>query len=342
VYIYQSLVTVDKAKTECQVMDKFDRIYALHTLLTHARLPVAKTTIENHLECSHATVERLISEMRLFLNAPIEYNREAKGYFYNKESDNRYELPGLWFNSSELYALLITYQLLSSVEPGLLDAHISPLKNKVEKLLQTDKIPEGGLARRVRILKIASRRPSPKNFSLVATSLLTRKRLFIEYMGRERGKQTQREISPQRLVYYRDNWYLDAWCHLRNEVRSFSIERIGSSKFIVADALDIDDKELEAHFASSYGIFAGKSTHTALLKFSKEVAQWVAAEQWHPKQKGQFTLDGRYELEIPYRDPRELIMDILKYGPDVEVLKPEPLRKLVEKKLDQALKQYKF
>ena len=169
-------------------MDKFDRIYALHTLLTSARLPVTKAKIEKQMECSHATVERLIRDMRLHLDAPIEYDREANGYYYDKNAKYKYELPGLWFNASELYALLTTYQLLSSVEPGLLDSHIAPIKNKVEELLRTDKIPKSELANRVRILKIASRRPNPKHFSLVATSLLTRKRLFIEYQGREIGR----------------------------------------------------------------------------------------------------------------------------------------------------------
>ncbi len=321
-------------------MDKFDRIFALHTLLTSARLPVTKAKIEEQLACSLATAEHLIKDMRLYLDAPIEYDRKANGYYYNKNSKYKYELPGLWFNASELYALLTTYQLLSSVEPGLLDAHIAPIKDKVEELLRTDKIPKSELANRVRILKMASRRPSPKHFSLVATSLLTRNRLFIEYRGRERGKQTKREISPQRLVYYRDNWYLDAWCHLRNELRSFSIERINSSKLIIEKTTDIDNSRLDTHYTSSYGIFAGKPTHTALLKFNKNVANWIADEQWHPKQKGQFTLDSSYELEIPYRDPRELIMDILKYGPDVEVLKPASLRHQIQQKLQQAVANY--
>lgn len=321
-------------------MDKFGRIYALHTLLTSARLPVTKAKIEEQLECSHATVERLIRDMRLHLDAPIEYDREANGYYYDKNAKYQYELPGLWFNASELYALLTTYQLLSSVEPGLLDSHIAPIRSKVEELLRADKIPKSELANRVRILKIASRRPSPKHFSLVATSLLTRNRLFIEYLGRERGKQTKREVSPQRLVYYRDNWYLDAWCHLRNELRSFSIERIDSSKLIIEKTLDIDNSKLDTHYASSYGIFAGKPTQIALLKFDKKVARWVADEQWHPKQKGQFALDNSYELEIPYCDPRELMMDILKYGPDVEVLRPESLRNKIQQQLQHAVANY--
>ena len=36
--------------------------------------------------------------------------------------------------------------------------------------------------------------------------------------------------------------------------------------------------------------------------------------------------DGRFELRVPYSDSRELMMDVLKYGPDVEVVEPEALR----------------
>ena len=61
--------------------------------------------------------------------------------------------------------------------------------------------------------------------------------------------------------------------------------------------------------------------------------------QWHPQQKGR-AVDGEYELEIPFSDSRELVMDILKYGPDVEVKSPKSLRNLVHTKLQAAAKQY--
>ena len=44
---------------------------------------------------------------------------------------------------------------------------------------------------------------------------LMRRRLAIAYHGRERDATTVRKVSPQRLTHYRDNWYLDAWCHSR-------------------------------------------------------------------------------------------------------------------------------
>jgi len=51
-------------------------------------------------------------------------------------------------------------------------------------------------------------------------------------------------------------------------------------------------------------------------------ARWVADEQWHPRQTGRFLEGGRYELQVPYSDPCERVMDILKFGAEVEVVAP--------------------
>ena len=74
--------------------------------------------------------------------------------------------------------------------------------------------------------------------------------------------------------------------------------------------MNVPEAKLDEHFATAYGIFAGTPTHTAVLRFTPERARWVVDEQWHPRQAGRFLDDGRYELQIPYSDARELIMDI--------------------------------
>lgn len=321
-------------------MDRFDCIYTLHSLLTSADTPTPVSKIEEELDCSRTDIEEIVRDMRQHLDAPIEYDRDSNGYFYNKQTNRKYELPGLWFNASELYALLVAHQLLSDVEPGLLDLHITPLKDKIEELLHSKKIRGSEVARRVRILKIASRKPSPKHFSLVVTALLNRYRLYIHYFGREKNQVSERSISPQRLVHYRDNWYLDAYCHAREALRSFALDRIKQTRILTEPAEEIDEHVLQSHYSASYGIFSGRPNNTAILKFNERVAKWVADERWHPQQRGQFDLDGGYTMEIPYSDPRELIMDILKYGASVEVLAPEKLRNAVRSKLFDALEIY--
>ena len=101
------------------------------------------------------------------------------------------------------------------------------------------------------------------------------------------------------------------------------------------------EKQLDAHYASSYGIFAGEPKHIAVLRFTPESARWVADEHWHPQQQGLMLADGSYELRIPYSDPRELVMDNLKHGADVEVASPKSLREAVVQHLRTALVRYR-
>lgn len=321
-------------------MDRLQRIYQLDHAIKARRHPVPRTVLEQELECSRATVKRIIEDMKLFFGAPIEYDRERNGYYYDTQEGQTFELPGVWFNAAELHALLATQQLLEQLQPGLLDAHLKPLKTHIEKLLAAGQHDGSEIAKRVRILRMAGRDNSSAHFQTVAGALLQRKRIAIRYHGRSNDEESQREVSPQRLTHYRDNWYLDAWCHQKNGLRSFAVDRLREARALEERAKDIAEKELDGHFASSYGIFAGKPKHTAILRFTPERARWVAEEQWHPQQQGHILEDGSYELQLPYSDPRELAMDVLKHGVEVEVIEPKSLRQLVQEQLRGALGRY--
>jgi proteasome accessory factor C len=299
---------------------------------------MSRVRIEEELECSRPTAKRTIEAMRLYLEAPIEYDRERNGYFYASES--KYELPGLWFKPEELLALNTVQQLLCQIQPGLLDEHIAPLRQRIDSMLKSKRLGGDEIGRRIRILGMAIRPTDPLHFNVLTAGLLQRKQIRITYHDRTRSEVTERRISPQRLVHYRDHWYLDAWCHLREALRTFALERIIKPKIERHVAKAMSDAELDRHFAASYGIFAGAATQQAVLRFSAQTAQWVATERWHPRQEGQLLDDGQYQLRIPYGDPRELIMDILKYGPDVEVLAPPELRAAVAARLVAAHRVY--
>ncbi|MCP3671441.1 MAG: WYL domain-containing protein [Gammaproteobacteria bacterium] len=318
-------------------MDRFDRIFDLHKLLTASRLPVSRRRIEEKLECSRATAKRIIDSMRLYLNAPIKYDREQNGYYYDRSDGEMYELPGIWFNASELHALLSAQQLLTHVQPGLLEHQLAPLKERINTILQAQPTGSDQISHRVRILKMAAR-PTGEHFQTVAGAVADRHRLCIDYHNL--NEDTQRNISPQRLVHYRDNWYIDAYCHLRNGLRTFALDIIQTAKTLSERAIDIPEPELDQHYATAYGIFAGKPDQIAILHFTPERASWVARETWHPQQQWVWQNDGYYELQIPYSDPRELIMDIMKHGPDVEVMKPCTLRKEIARLHQQAAAKY--
>ncbi len=214
------------------------------------------------------------------------------------------------------------------------------MQEHLKKILATQQLNDPDAIKRIRILTMLSRQPALQHFQSAASAVLQRKQLDIVYHGRGRDRQTERIVSPQRLTHYRDNWYLDAWCHKREALRSFAVERIAACQMLDHAARNITDNELNGHFASSYGIFAGQARHTAVLRFTAERARWGADEQWHPRQQGQFLLDGSYELRIPYANETELVMDILKHGAAVEVIAPEALRQTILQNLQQAQENY--
>jgi len=307
-------------------MDKFDRIYQLHQIFSSHRYPVAIGALCRQLECSEPTIKRLVREMRLYLDAPI-INERGRGYYYDRESG--FQLPGLWFSAEELHALLSMQLLLSKLQPGFLEQQIAPIRKRIEDLLE--KSGHGGKAElhRIRILSINHRTRLLPFFPLVAGAVLERRRLSITYHARGSGEVGSRTVSPQRLVHYRDNWYLDAWCHKREGLRCFALERIGVARLASGKAKSISARALDKHYASSYGIFSGKPLHTAVLRFTAARARWVSEEEWHPDQSGRFLDDGSFELQFPYHDPTELVMDICRYGPDVTVKAPLELRRMV-------------
>lgn len=324
-------------------MDRTERFYKIDQLLGEHRV-VPFSTLEEKLGVSRATIKRDLEYMRNRLNAPIVWDRERRGYRFARAEHgaSQYELPGLWFSATEIHALLTMQHLLSGLDRGgLLASHVEPLQARLMSLLDSGDGSIEEIRKRIRIIGIASRVIGLDHFSVLGSALLRRKRVQILYYVRARDEATEREVSPQRLVYYRENWYLDAWCHLRNELRSFAIDAIRRADILETPAKNVPDKTLDSILGAGYGIFSGRKVQWAKLRFSAQRARWVMGERWHPKQKNRLLADGRYAMELPYSDHRELVMDILRHGPDVEVLAPTSLREEVISRLKGALEHYK-
>jgi predicted DNA-binding transcriptional regulator YafY len=318
-------------------MDRTERFYRIDRMLTDRKVVPVKVFLEE-LDISLATFKRDLEYLRDRFNAPVIWDRDAGGYRFDKQGvGDAYELPGLWFNASEIHALLTMQQLLSSLSPGLLTPHIEPLLSRLRMLLDREDMPADSVEKRIRIQQVNARAYEPEHFGPIATAVLQRRRLVIDHHNRGRNENIRREVSPQRLNYYRENWYLDAWCHLRNELRSFGLDAIQGVWLGTEAALDVDEAELSAVLDSGYGIFSGKTVEWAELEFAPARARWVSKETWHPEQQAHFTEDGSYRLRLPFSNPTELAMDILHHVPDVRVIGPESLRSLVREQLERAL-----
>lgn len=324
-------------------MSMYERIHMIDQMLAGRKF-VPFLELQDRLEVSRATLKRDLAFMRDRLNAPIVFDREYGGYRFDKASQlpgNQYELPGLWFTAEEIHALLTMQHLLSNLDTGgLLGPHIQPLLSRLTAIIGSDENEITEVQKRIKVETVGSRQFHLDQFQAVGSALLRRKRLVIDYHARGTDETTQREISPQRLVYYRDNWYLDAWCHLRNGLRNFSVDAIKRVEILEKKSENVSEKQLNDVLGSGYGIFSGQNVLWATLHFSAERARWVASERWHQKQKGKYLPDGTYELKVPYNDDRELVMDILKHGAEVKVIEPVELRDRVMNEINQLKSLY--
>ncbi len=322
-------------------MDRYQRILTLHRTLRNARYPVSAQQLMDELECSRATVYRDVAMLRDALGAPIVGGGDDHpGFAYDRNQIELYELPGLWLNSEELAALIALHEMLGRADPGVLAGTLEPIKQRIEQLLSEQTGQKSVPVERIRVIAWGARHFDQHVFQVVAGAVLQRRKLHFQYRARTSDNDTQRTVSPQRLTHYRDNWYLDAWDDGREALRSFAVDRIRNIRALDDDARDVPIEELDESLSSSFGIFAGAPRNWATIRFTEHAARWVADEHWHSSQQGRRLDDGSYELKLPYSNSRELLMDVLKYGPEAEIVAPVSLREEMRIMLQLAIGAY--
>ncbi len=322
-------------------MNRTERLYRIDQLL-HQRSVVTRAELLAELEISWATLKRDLAYMRDRLNAPIVFDNERGGYCFDRSGAGpQYELPGLWFSPQEVLALLTMHRLLDELDSGgLLGPQVGPLMARLHGLLESNAGSADEIMNRVRIIAAHNRPVPPRWFEVVGSSLVQRRRIEILYYTRTRDETTRREVSPQRLVHYRNAWYLDAWCHRSDALRIFSLDAIQQARVIDRKARNVSPAEIDRELGSGYGIFRGRKLRHAVLRFAPDAARWVSAEVWHPQQQSQWLADGRLELTLPYSESPELEMDILRHGELVEVIAPDALREKIAERLIKATRNY--
>ena len=322
-------------------MDRTERFYKIEMLI-RSRGCVSFAEMREQLEVSPATLKRDLQYLRERMDAPIEYDAAENGYRFGQQwRGQRHELPGIWFSEKELHALLTMHQMMAGLdENGLLSRHLQPMLDKLTGMLGGDEVEAQEMTRRIKLISTARRRVPSEHFETVGSAVVKRRRLKLRYRkrGPGGGSVSEREVSPQRLVHYRNTWYLDAWCHASDGLRRFALDAMEAAEVLPDQAArSLPLKELEGELDQGYGIFAGGDPQWATVIFGAGIAAWVSSEEWHPSQRSEWLADGRWRLELPFVDATELLMDLLRHAGQVEVVSPPALREAFAKRLTNAV-----
>ena len=327
-------------------MSQATRIRDIIAILEARHQPVPVEIFINELGMSLSAFKRDIAVLRDQMQAPILWTRgdvgNLRGYVLEDKgwSSGKLGLPNAWFSSAEIYALLMIDAFASHIGPGLLTEHLAPLITRITLALSAADDSPQDIRARVRILASASKRVNTPFFESVAQATIKQQQLNILYFTRSKNERSERVVSPQRLIHYKENWYLIAWCHKAEALRMFALDAIEAANSTKDAALSIDAEMVDALIGRDFGIYSGGERQWAKLKFTALQARWVQAELWHVEQKTTRNDDGSLVIEIPFSNSKELMLDILRFGPDVLVLEPPALRLAVKERLDKAASQY--
>ena len=303
--------------------------------------------LQDVLKASSPTIKRDIRYMREQLGAPITYSRADGGYRYSTFESSKTDAPvrtsarraGSKVGNAPLKTTVDLLELLACDKTSAIFSELEPLRSRVVSLFSLGDTLPRELLRRVKVVRNNKFFVESRAFETIGCALSSRHRAKIRYYTPSRDEETDREISPLRLVHYRNRWYVDAYCHRAEELRTFRIENIRRAELLPTAARRMGLEAVETALDSGYGIFHGKEMRWAEIRMTKADADIVLRESWAERQEVS-VVEGEVVLRVPYADSRELVGEILRWGSRVRVTQPLELRRAVQEAAQAVLSQY--
>ncbi|RUM90816.1 MAG: hypothetical protein DSZ23_01880 [Thermodesulfatator sp.] len=295
------------------------------------------TTLAEEWEVSRKTIQRDIEYLRYQLDAPIEYAPGERGYFY---TEDQYKLPAINIRESDLFAVYLAEKLLVQYEGTPVYESLCSVFEKIENSLPS-KISIDGAADQAKftVLPPFSTTIIPAVWETVTACLRSSQRVLIHY--RTPGKETSvREIDPYHAVRYEGDWYVVGYCHMRDEIRTFSMSRILSAKRKEEFFQIPGDFDFKEHAGSHFGVHWGQEDVRVRILFTRQVSDYVLERKWHPSQEIEIRDDGSLVLSMTVNHLLELKKWVLSWGDMAKVLEPASFAEDVRLTLARAVALY--
>ncbi|PIV40744.1 MAG: hypothetical protein COZ31_08780 [Nitrospirae bacterium CG_4_10_14_3_um_filter_44_29] len=314
------------------VSEKFARLLDIYTRIAQNKYPSAKSLAEKY-EVAEKTIYRYLEAIRDI--DPIEFDNEKRGYkFVNGD-----RIKKLILTDNELLLLLTMSEAVSHLG--------EPLKRSFQELIEdvtnVRKVPRADTGSPI-VIKMPYAIETEKlsgYFETIVKCINEKRSIDIVYKALHSKETTERRIDPYGIVLYEGAWILIGYCHLKDAVRHFALDRILDLKEKWLYFEPKDSFSLEGHFSLSWGIYDDNVVDVT-VRFSSKVAEYITRkEKWHPSEKREILPNGDVELTFSVAGTSEIKHWIYSWIPNVEVLKPEWFREQVSKELSASLENHR-
>lgn len=317
---------------------RLERLLQIDALLRSGQRQTAVSLAEA-VEVSERTVRSDLAFLRDRFNAPLECSRK-KGYHYTEPA---WRLPSISLSKGELFALILGARMLE-VYAG--SAYASELRSAIARL--SERLPEQTW---VDLQQIADERIifrpgaeinlNPEIWSQLVDAFRTSRQVWVKYYTASRNDVSERVIDPYHLDIYRGtNPYLIGYCHQRQAVRSFRVDRIQKLQVLeqkfVRDPSFNAKEYLEQMFQYEVG---GKPVPVAIW-FDAPTSPYIRERRWHHTQEIEEHPDGSLTLHLVVGGLNDLKRWVLGYGKGAVVREPPELVELVRAELEGMMPLY--
>lgn len=318
--------------------DLLKRIAVIDREIGSKRYP-NKERLAKHFSVSTKTIQRDLEFMKFQYSAPIEFDKQHRGFYYD---DASFRMNPLAVDASDFLAIAVTEKVLEQYKNTPYVGYFKNFYNKISNIY------EGQLSVDIADLdKILSFYIGPVRYVSEEVMHTTERALreFIRckmtYTTGYSGNVSERLIDIYHIKNYHGEWYLIGYCHKAKKVKVFALSRIKEIRHTNQHFTVPDSFSIEKYFEGSFGLFESSKSYNVKLRIMNDSVRYIKEKKRHSSEILTDQKDGSVILEYKVNDLTELIFWALSLGKDCEVIQPKEFRDHVIDELKEALKLYK-
>lgn len=303
-----------------------ERMLKIHSAIQSGKFPNA-TTLACEMEVSTKSIHRDLEFMRDRLDLPLEYHPQRFGYHYTQEVSS---FPTLQITEGELFAMVVAEKALQQYRGTTFE---KPLLSAFKKMASS--LPDAVSFHLADWDHAISFRTSAEPilnleiFDALAKATAQRRQLELHYRKPGQTKTETRVVDPYHFGNINGEWFLFAYDHLRNDIRTFVPARIKSIKPTGKTFARPQKFSVENRLRDSFGVQSGHGQFDIVIRFNKHAADYIREKKWHDSQQLRELKNGGVELRLKLSSLQEVERWVLSWGGDAVVVKPRELAEAV-------------
>jgi len=259
---------------------------------------------------------------------PIMYDRSKGAYCF----EETFSLKKISIKTDELQSLLMARELFSKTGGGF--------KEGIESVYRKILAAQGELPVRIQLEPAIDFSKVEPQYQAIKQAIDDDLRIEVDHQGSD-AKHLKRDIDPYRLFYSNGFWYLLGWCYLRQDIRTFALDKIRKVKILEKHNLTKAGFDFDEYIAMCWRNYYLEDPQEVRIRFSPVAAKEIHRKQWHPTQKIKDMKNGSLEMTVMISGQDEIMRWVLSWERDAQVLQPKMLKNKIKEEIAQMAMAYR-